>query len=260
MFEASQVYYAVLMLSMLKEILQKTNIWKLQIFVIWVFTVACAFGLWYIFPAPNAQNAILETPNLKESTNPSPCSIIAIWDSITAGYDLDLADSYPAQLENILRSNGYNCRVVNGGISGNTSRVLLERLDFTLDENKYDLAILTIGGNDGLQLLPIEPLKNNIADIIKKLQAKNILPVLAGMQIPNNAGAYAMEFRNIYPELAKEHQVPFYPFFLDWVAMNANLNLPDGIHPNAEWYRIIAEKLYEFLLAEWILRNFPKNR
>lgn len=105
--------------------------------------------------------------------------------------------------------------MVNGGISGDTSRVLLERLDFTLDENGYQLAILTIGGNDGLQSLPIEPLKNNIADIIKKLQAKKIPPVLAGMQIPNNAGAYAMEFRNIYPELAKEYQVPFYPFFLD---------------------------------------------
>lgn len=179
-------------------------------------------GSWYFqsasspeAPAPGnpAESIIPAVSSPVRAT--SRCRIVALGDSITAGNNLDLADAYPAQLEKILRKNGYDCVVVNAGISGDTSKVLLERMDFTLGEDAYDLAILTIGGNDGLQTLPIGDLRKNISEIIEKLRAKKIPIVLSGMQIPNNAGAYALEFRKIYPELAKEFQMPIYPFFLE---------------------------------------------
>lgn len=118
---------------------------------------------------------------------------------------------------------------------------------------------MTIGGNDGLRNLPIEDLNTNIREIIAKLQTKNIPVLLSGMQIPNNAGGYATEFKNVYPIIAKDLSIPLFPFFLEGVAMNTELNLPDGIHPNAEGYRVIAENIYTFMGQSQLLKLIPKN-
>jgi acyl-CoA thioesterase-1 len=189
----------------------------------------------------------------------SRCTIIAVGDSITAGYNLDPKDAFPAQLEQILRKNNYPCTVINGGVSGDTSKNLLDRLDFTLGDSEFTLAILTIGGNDGLRNLPITDLSANIIAVIKKLQKKNIPVLLTGMQIPNNAWMYAKEFREIYPKIAEEMRTPLLPFFLEWVAMNQEYNLSDRIHPNVRGYEVIANNIFKFLRDENLL-NIPKNR
>lgn len=147
--------------------------------------------------------------------SPEACRIIALGDSLTAGYDLDPSKGYPAALERVLRGNGYPCTVVNGGVSGDTSKSLIDRLDFTLGNDRYDLALLVVGGNDGLQTLPVEDLRKNIGEIVGKLKRKGIPVVFFGMQIPNNAGTYAQAFKKIYPEIAAEYRLPHYPFFLE---------------------------------------------
>lgn len=100
-------------------------------------------------------------------------------------------------------------------MSGDTSKGLFDRLDFTLGDSPYSLAILTIGGNDGLRGLPIQDLHDNILGMVKKLQDRNIPILLTGMQIPSNGGSYAKEFRELYPKLARELKIPLFPFFLE---------------------------------------------
>ncbi len=156
-----------------------------------------------------------EAAKTLETSTVEDCRIIVLGDSLTAGYELDISQAYPAQLEKTLRSNGYLCTVVNGGVSGDTSKALLDRLDFTLGNDRYNLALLIIGGNDGLQTLPVEDLRKNIVGIVTKLKEKKIPVVLAGMQIPNNAGTYAQTFKKIYPEIATAQGLPYYPFFLE---------------------------------------------
>jgi acyl-CoA thioesterase-1 len=196
---------------------------------------------------------------VSEGSAGTSCRIVALGDSLTAGYELDPSKAYPAALEKRLRENGYPCTVVNGGISGDTSKALLDRLDFTLGNERYDLALLVVGGNDGLQTLPVEDLRKNIGIILDRLESKKIPVVFAGMQIPNNAGSYAQAFKAIYPEIAAERGPPYYPFFLEGVAMDPKYNLSDGIHPNPEGYSIIAGNLYEFLKKEKLLEKLPKN-
>ena len=192
----------------------KTLLW---IIVISTISIILLF-VWVLFPGSLGESN--ETPPLPQAQkqpigNPPLCHIIAIGDSITAGYNLDPKDAFPAKLETMLRENGYPCTVVNGGVSGDTSKGLLDRLDFTLGDDAYNLAILTIGGNDGLRQLPLTDLQKNINEIIAKIKKKNIPILLTGMQIPNNGGSYAKEFRAIFPEIAKKESLPFYPFFLE---------------------------------------------
>jgi acyl-CoA thioesterase-1 len=172
----------------------------------------------HYFTKPIVPSTHTKIPSTSSHTGVSVttgCRIITLGDSLTAGYNLDVSEAYPAQLEKLLRADGYPCTVVNAGISGDTSKAMLDRLDFTLGNEPYNLAILTIGGNDGLEILPVEDLRKNIIASIEKLKSKNIPIVLTGMQIPNNAGTYAQEFKKIYPEIATEQGVSYYPFFLE---------------------------------------------
>lgn len=182
------------------------------------------------------------------------CKILALWDSITAGYSLPLEESYPAQLETKIQNAGINCRVVNAGISGDTSKNLLDRLDFTLGDETYSLAIVVIGWNDWLRSLPVYEMKENISEIISQLQKRNIPILLWGMQLPQNAGLQAKAFREVYPDIAKEYKVPLLPFFLEWVAMKPELNIADRIHPNAQWYAIISENIFQFIKKQKLLK------
>jgi acyl-CoA thioesterase-1 len=184
--------------------------------------------------------------------------ILALWDSITAWYQLDLEDSYPSQLENLLQEEWYNYRLINAWVSWDTSDGLLERIDLYLDddENIPEIAILVIWWNDWLRGQSTKVLSNNIKLVIEKLEGKNIKVVLPEMQIPPNLWLrYTRDFKNLYKKVALETGVYSMDFFLEWVAWNKDLNLRDGIHPNKKWYEIISKNVFNFLKSNEIITN-----
>lgn len=190
-----------------------------------------------------------------EDNNETPINILALWDSLTAGYNLDISDSYPAQLENKLQENNYNYKIINAWVSWDTSQNLLDRIDLYSDTTA-DIYLLTIWWNDALRRMSVENLKNNIQTIIDTIYQQNpdAKVVLSGMQIPINYWLnYSKNFKEIYESLAEENDVYFYEFFLEDVAQKSDLNLSDGIHPNAKGYEIIAQNLYNFLEDEKII-------
>ena len=174
--------------------------------------------------------------------------IVALGDSLTAGFGVELENSYPAQLERKLAAEGYSMRLVNAGVSGETSSGTLSRLDWILSQ-KPDIVILEIGANDGLRGIDTALVKSNIDTILQRLQENNVVTVLAGMKMVRNLGdQYTREFDSIYPTLANKHQVIFMPFFLEGVASIASLNSGDGIHPNEKGYEIITENIYPYVV------------
>lgn len=159
-------------------------------------------------------------------------AILAFGDSLTAGLGLPPEASFPARLEAKLRAEGVETRVINAGVSGDTTAGGLARLDWALAD-KPDLVILELGANDALRGIDPATVRVNLEAMIAKVQASGAKLLLAGMRAPPNWGEdYRQKFDGIYPELAHAHDVPFYPFFLDGVAMDPKLNQPDGLHPN----------------------------
>lgn len=181
-------------------------------------------------------------------TPASEGTIVAVGDSLTAGYGLAEADAYPAQLERKLHQAGYRWRVINAGISGETSSGTLSRVDWIL-KLKPDLVILETGANDGLRGVNPRLTRGNIDKTVSRLQQKGVVVVLAGMRMFNNLGpSYTKEFAAIYPEVAAKHHLILVPFFLSGVAGDAALNQADGIHPLAKGYGIVTELVYPYLL------------
>ena len=173
--------------------------------------------------------------------------IVFLGDSLTAGYGLAKEQSVPSLIESHLRNEGYPYEVVNAGVSGDTSAGGLSRLDWSLDGD-VRILVLELGANDGLRGLPVANLKRNLAEAITRARARGIKVVLTGMEAPPNFGAaYTSEFRRVYSELAKEHEVTFVPFFLDGVAGIPSLNIADGMHPNPEGARIIERSIWRAL-------------
>lgn len=164
----------------------------------------------------------------------APARIVALGDSLTAGYGLESGQDFATRLEAALQATGLDVKVDNAGVSGDTSAGGLARLDWAVEGDPAPaLVIVALGGNDMLRAVAPDVTKKNLAAIVEKLKAKNIPILLAGMRSPTNMGPlYQGKFDKIYPALAKEHGVTLYPFFLEGVAMKADLNLPDGIHPN----------------------------
>lgn len=159
--------------------------------------------------------------------------ILAFGDSLTAGYGLAQEDSFPAQLQTALRARGIDAEVINAGVSGDTTAGGLARLDWTL-ASPADFAIVELGANDALRGLDPAAAEANLDAILGRLRQAGIGVLLAGMLAPRNLGPeYGAQFDPIFPRLADRHGVAFYPFFLDGVAGKAELNLPDGMHPNA---------------------------
>jgi len=179
--------------------------------------------------------------------------IVALGDSLTAGYGLPQAQSFPAQLEAALKARGQNVRVVNAGVSGDTASAALKRLDWALPDDA-SAVIVELGANDALQGLPPDKTEEALAKIIERLQAKGLTVLLAGMEAPRNMGAaYVEAFGAIYPELAAQYDVLLYPFFLDGAALNDGLMQKDGIHPNGKGMAKIVENMLpkvEELLAQ----------
>ena len=173
--------------------------------------------------------------------------IVAFGNSLTAGLGVAPAQSYPAHLQRTLDAAGYSYRVVNAGVSGDTTAGGVRRVAWALN-SKPAIVILELGANDGLRGLSLQETKANLEQIIQQFQQASVTVVLAGMKLPPNYGRdYTTGFEALYKALAKEHHLTLIPFFLDGVAASSSLNQADGIHPTGEGYRIIVEKVFPIL-------------
>ena len=174
--------------------------------------------------------------------------IVFLGDSLTAGYGLATKEqAVPALIQKRLDAEGYDYEVVNHGVSGDTSAGGVSRLEWALNGDVRVL-VLELGGNDGLRGIPVETMKANLSDIISRTKARGITVLLTGMEAPPNHGpAYTKEFRETFRELARKHNVPLVPFYLEGVAGESALNQPDGIHPTAEGSVIIERTIWKAL-------------
>ena len=178
-----------------------------------------------------------------------PITILALGDSLTEGLGVAENEAYPAQLEAALKQAGYvNAKVINSGLSGETSSGLVNRLDWVL-KTKPDITILTTGANDAMRGIEVPTIDKNIRTTIKRLQDEGSVVVLGGMQIYDNLGDdYVKSFSAIYPKIAKDTGVAFIPFFLEGVGGDRSLNQADAIHPTKEGYtRIVNNNILPVL-------------
>lgn len=162
-----------------------------------------------------------------------PYRIVGFGDSLMAGYELGAGESFPEQLEAQLKKFGYEVEVANAGVSGDTTSGGLARLDWSVAEGT-EFVILELGANDALRGVPPDVTRANLDEMIRRLKERGVEILLAGMLSPPNMGAdFAAEFNSIYPDLAERHDVRLFPFFLEGVAAEPELLLPDGMHPSA---------------------------
>ena len=176
-------------------------------------------------------------------------TIVFYGNSLTAGYGVSPSEAFPAIIQKRIDSLGLPYKVVNAGVSGETSSGGKTRIDWILRE-PVDIFILELGANDGLRGTPLSETKKNLQDIIDKVKAKypDTKLVFAGMEIPPNMGqAYTTEFRNIYTDLAAKNKMTLIPFLLEGVGGEPELNQADGIHPTAEGHLIVAENVWKQL-------------
>jgi acyl-CoA thioesterase-1 len=190
-----------------------------------------------------------DTPRERQSTPVADGTIVAVGDSLTAGFGVSQESAYPARLETKLATAGFRYRVVNAGVSGETSSGALSRINWILTLQP-DIVILETGANDGLRGVDPALTKRNIREIIRLFEAKDVTVILAGMQMVQNLGReYTGAFGRIYPEVAKASGVRLIPFFLQGVAGDAALNQADGIHPTGDGYRVVVETVYPYVTA-----------
>lgn len=185
----------------------------------------------------------------RDTTKRARKNIVFFGNSITAGYGLQLSQAFPALIQHKIDSAGLSYKVINAGISGETSSDGVARIDWILRQ-PVDVFVLELGGNDGLRGIPVEQTRKNLQLIIDKVKAAypSATIVLAGMQIPPNMGKkYSDEFRQMYPDLTQKNNIELIPFLLKGVGGEATLNLEDGIHPTAEGHRILAENVWSIL-------------
>jgi acyl-CoA thioesterase I len=172
--------------------------------------------------------------------------ILAFGDSLYAGYGLKSGESMPAHVERLLRQQGINAKVVNAGVSGDTSSAGRNRLGFTLDglQRKPDLVLLGLGGNDVLRQIPVAETRANLTAMLDELKRRGVPVVLTGMRAPPNLGPdYAGPFDMIYPDLARRYNAALDPFVLAGVIGDRRLMLPDGVHPNAKGVDVMAARI-----------------
>ena len=170
--------------------------------------------------------------------------IVFLGDSLTAGLGLPREQSVPSLIQAQLNAAGYQYEVVNAGVSGDTSAGGLSRLDWSL-EGDVDVLVIELGANDGLRGLPPAQMKRNLDEIITRAKRRDITVILTGMEAPPNYGPlYTSEFREVFRDLADDHDVVFVPFFLEGVAGMVQLNQRDGIHPNADGARIVSQVIW----------------
>lgn len=177
------------------------------------------------------------------SARAEPTTILALGDSLTAGYGLPPDEAFPVKLEAALKAKGHNVRIINAGVSGDTASAGRDRLDWALTDD-VDAAIVELGSNDALRGIDPKLTRAALEDILRKLQARNLPVLLAGMKAPRNLGPeYAASFDAIFPDLATTYGTGLYPFFLEGVATNPSLNQTDGIHPNVKGVELIVANM-----------------
>ena len=177
-----------------------------------------------------------------------PRVIVALGDSLTAGLGVGPAEAWPALIEARLARERYPYRVVNAGVSGDTSAGGLRRADWVL-RARPEVVVVALGANDGFRGQSVAAMRANIEQIVERARAAGARVLLAGMRVPPNYGAdYTQTFARAFAEVAQRTAVPLMPFLLDGVAADPALNQADGIHPNAAGYRVVAERLWPYLL------------
>jgi acyl-CoA thioesterase I len=177
-----------------------------------------------------------------------PVTIVALGDSLTEGYGVEENHAYPAILEERLQKEGFSCKVINAGISGETTSGLLSRINRVL-LLKPDIVVLCTGANDGLGGIDPGLIQKNVSRMVNIFKAHQITVVLAGMKMLVDYGSsYTEPYARLYAEIAEQEKVLFMPFLLEGVAGKPELNLSDGIHPNATGYKIIAASVYPYVL------------
>ena len=193
---------------------------------------------------PKASSIAPATAGARAGTRPR---IAILGDSLTAGLGLRQSQAYPTLLQQRLDDEGLGYEVVNAGVSGDTSAGGLARLDWAL-QGDVRILIVALGGNDALRALPTDQLRDNLATVIERAQARGITVVLAGMEAPPNFGRdYIVAFHQVYPALAARYHVALVPFLLAGVAGIDALNQPDGMHPTAAGARIVADNVWKLL-------------
>ena len=216
-------------------------------------TILCFISMTIIFSACGVSVAEQQSNKRIEKKPPTQIAsdrpkIIAFGDSLTAGFGLAEKESYPYLLQERLKADGYDYEVINAGVSGDTSLGGLERIDWVLEQENVRILILELGANDLLRGLPVAKMKQNLAQIIKRAQTKNVEVLLCGMLAPPTMGAqYQREFVTAFPDLASEYKVEFMPFVLEGIALDPKLNQGDGIHPNAEGAKVLTANVYKAL-------------
>ena len=173
--------------------------------------------------------------------------IVILGDSLTAGAGVAADEAFPARLQERLRREGYAYRVVNAGVSGDTTAGGLRRVDWVL-RARPDIVVLALGANDGLRGLSVAQLKANLQAMVERLSGEGARVLLTGMRVPPNYGdRYARAYTEAFAEVARREKTPLMPFLLDGVATDPRLNQPDGIHPNAAGHQVIADRLWPHL-------------
>jgi acyl-CoA thioesterase I len=191
---------------------------------------------------------VLQLVALAPSATAQERVIVAFGDSLTAGLGVPADQSYPALLGERLRREGYEYKVVNAGVSGDTTAGGLRRVDWAL-RLKPEIVILELGVNDALRGQNLASVRANLDQLVARFQGAGARVLIAGMRLPPNYGTpYAEDFRRLFGEVARARNAPYIPFFLDGVGAVPRLNQPDGIHPTAEGYAIVVEGLWPYLV------------
>jgi acyl-CoA thioesterase I len=191
------------------------------------------------------KTTVERTPPVHEKT--SGPLIVFLGDSLTAGYNIDEQEAYPALIETKLRAAGYAVRVQNAGVSGDTAAGGARRLAWVLQQ-KPDIVVVALGANDGLRGLELAPMEAALREILKGIRASGSRALLVGMKIPPSMGAdYAGRFERIYADLAREQGVPLVPFLLAGVAGRADMHFADAIHPRPEGHRLMAVNVLPYV-------------
>lgn len=199
--------------------------------------------------AAACQALLLALAVLAAPASAEPLRILALGDSLTAGFGLAPGQGFAAQLQEALRKQGIVAEVIDGGVSGDTTAGGMARLDWALADQP-DLVILELGANDMLRGVDPAETRANLDSMLSKLKAAKVPVLLAGMRAAPNLGPdYTSEFERIYADLAAKHQVPLYPFFLEGVAAEPSLNQPDGLHPNRAGVAEIVRRILPHVLA-----------
>jgi len=173
--------------------------------------------------------------------------VVALGDSLTAGLGVAADEAFPARLQARLRAEGYDYRVVNAGVSGDTTAGGLRRVDWALRANP-EVVIVALGANDGLRGQSPQAIRANLEEIVARFQAAGARVLLVGMRLPPNYGAeYTKEFEAVFPAVARRAKITLMPFLLDGVAADSRLNQADGIHPTAAGQQMIADRLWPYL-------------